>query len=428
MHEKRNSILLLGATYSTDNMGVGALTTGALQVLSSRYPNADVLFLDYGTKQSVSTSTIERKVVSVPLLNLRFSWKIFLPNNVALLLVLAMFLRLANRRLRERLIQQNLWLRNIGESDLAFAVSGGDSFSDIYGLGRFFYVSLPQLLVVALGRRLVLLPQTIGPFRTRLSRSIAAFLMRHAEIVYSRDIAGASDARGLLRLSDTDPKVRFCYDLGFVVESRKPVRLDLGQLDLSSPRGRPLVGLNVSGLLLMGGYDGRNPFQLIVDYRALILKVIEFLIVQKGADVLLVPHVFGIQAESDSVAICSIYDELKDKYQERLFCVRDHYDQSEIKYIIGLCDFFVGARMHACIAALSQCIPAVAIAYTKKFIGVLQSIGEEYLVADPRQLTIEEILSAVDTAFIERQAIKLRLEAKIRRVRKQVFSLLNDCA
>ena len=428
MDQRKPRILLLGATFSTNNMGVGTLTAGALQVLSSRYPNADVLFLDYGTEQCLSTATIEGRSLSLPLLNLRFSWKIFLPNNVALLLALATFLRFVNRQLRERLIQKNLWLRKIGEADLAVAVSGGDSFSDIYGLGRFFYVSLPQLLVLALGRRLILLPQTIGPFRTRLSRSIATSLMRHAELVYSRDVEGVCDARGLLRLSATDPKVRFSYDLGFVVEPRRPVRLDLGQLNLGTPRGRPLVGLNVSGLLLMGGYNGRNPFRLIVDYRALILKLIEFLIVQKGADVLLVPHVFGNQGESDSIATRSTYDELKDKFEERLFCVRGHYDQNEIKYIIGFCDFFIGSRMHSCIAALSQSIPSVAIAYSKKFIGVFQSIGAEHLVADPRKLTIEEILSAVDKAFIERQAIKSRLDDKIPGVRKQVLSVLTECA
>ena len=104
MDQKKPRILLLGATFSTNNMGVGTLTAGALQVLSSRYPNADVLFLDYGTEQSTSIATIEGRSLSLPLLNLRFSWKIFLPNNVALLLALATLLRFVNHRVRERLI------------------------------------------------------------------------------------------------------------------------------------------------------------------------------------------------------------------------------------------------------------------------------------------------------------------------------------
>jgi len=38
------------------------------------------------------------------------------------------------------------------------------------------------------------------------------------------------------------------------------------------------------------------------------------------------------------------------------------YGPSETKFLIGHCDFFVGARMHACIAAVSQYVPAVTLA------------------------------------------------------------------
>ena len=46
-----------------------------------------------------------------------------------------------------------------------------------------------------------------------------------------------------------------------------------------------------------------------------------------------------------------------------------------MKYLIGQCDFFVGSRMHSCIAAVSQCVPAVSIAYSDKFIGVMATLG-----------------------------------------------------
>ena len=56
-------------------------------------------------------------------------------------------------------------MKIISEVDIAVAVSGGDSFSDIYGLSRFFYVALPQLLITIMGKKLVFLPQTIGPLK-----------------------------------------------------------------------------------------------------------------------------------------------------------------------------------------------------------------------------------------------------------------------
>jgi hypothetical protein len=133
-----NNILLLGATFGTGNMGVGALTAGALTVMSRRYPDATISLLDYGREPVVSVTRVDGRTLSVPLVNLRFSWKILLANNVAALLALSLITRVAGSATRDWLLRRNRWLRTIANADAAVAVSGGDSFSDIYGLGRFF--------------------------------------------------------------------------------------------------------------------------------------------------------------------------------------------------------------------------------------------------------------------------------------------------
>ncbi|MDD5580542.1 MAG: polysaccharide pyruvyl transferase family protein [Methylobacter sp.] len=425
---KKKKIFLLGATFNTDNMGVGALAAGALTILTKKYADADIFFLDYGKESLVTKIDVAGKIISVPLVNLRFSWKIFLPNNVAYLFFMAIFIKFIGQSLGKRLINKNRWLKVISEADIAVAVSGGDSFSDIYGLSRFFYVVLPQLLITIMGKQLIFLPQTIGPLKGGLSGAIAKFLMRRAEIIYSRDIEGVREAKFLLNLIDDDTKVRFCYDMGFVVEPHRPNHIDfLGisekELALSSS---PLIGLNVSGLLLLGGYNKRNMFNLKVDYQTLIDEIIKFLIETYHVNILLVPHVFGGQEESDSYAVSAIYERIKDSYLDRLFCVSGLYDQNEIKYIIGRCDFFIGSRMHACIAALSQSIPAIAISYSRKFVGVFESIGVEYLIADPRQLTIEETLNIIGRALRERAEIKNHLQRTIPEVKEKILTLLNE--
>ena len=140
---------------------------------------------------------------------------------------------------------------------------------------------------------------------------------------------------------------------------------------------------------------------------------------------MLVPHVFGTKEhiESDSAACELIYAELKPKYQNKLYRVRGNYDQGEIKYIIGLSDFFIGSRMHACIAALSQNIPAVAIAYSKKFIGVLKTINAESSVVDPRKLEINDILAVIDRAYDDRASLHRQLEQTIPGVKETVMQL-----
>lgn len=498
-------ICLQGAAFDTGNMGVNALAVGTVRCILHSYPQAEVFFLNYEKFSTVYTLDFPDRQVAVPLVNMRFSWRFWLRNNIAYLLFLTVLMKLLPiPALRRRWIAAHDCLRHLEESDVVVAISGGDSFSDIYGARRLLYVSLPQILALWAGKRLVLLPQTLGPFNSRYSRVIARYIMKRAQVVYSRDQAGVMLATEMLKrgvrgqelgvggqvsgdwekdfrfqIQDSrytksesrtpnpesltprpesripnpesltpDPQplipnpesltpgtsVRFCYDVGFVVDAIPPSRLDVAGLSLTSnpefrvPCPGALVGLNVSGLLSMGGYSGKNMFGLKMDYRTFIDSLIGFLIEKKHADVVLIPHVLGTGGECDSPVCEKVYEALKTRHQGHLGVVRGLYNQSEIKYLIGLCDFFIGARMHACIAALSQCVPAVAIAYSDKFIGVMQTVGVGGLVADPRTMDEEQILNAIGDAYDHRADLRRQLERTIPSVKQTVLRLFEDIA
>jgi len=82
--------------------------------------------------------------------------------------------------------------------------------------------------------------------------------------------------------------------------------------------------------------------------------------------------------------------------------------------------------MHACIAAVSQGVPAVCVAYSDKFIGVMETIGIESIVADARKLDINEILRVVDSCLENRAAIRRQLEMKMPEVRSRVLQLFTE--
>lgn len=421
-------VTLLGATFETTNMGVSALTAGTINCIIHKDPEAEITLLDYGKERKTYKYRTDSKEITIQLLNMRFSKKIYLSNNIALLILLALLIKLApSRKFKARLISKNLFLNHIQQSDVVASIAGGDSFSDIYGLGRLFYAALPQMLVLLLNKRLIQLPQTIGPFKGVIARFIARYILNHSSVIYSRDYIGLKETEELLR-KDVAEKLRFCHDVGFVVSPVVPQTMDLDGLPEANEGKNDLVGLNVSGLLFMGGYTKQNMFGLKSDYKELVYELIDFLIREKKLTVLIVPHVFGYggrNSESDSIVCDNIYAELKPKYKDRLFLVRSSYNQSEIKYIIGGCDFFVGSRMHACIAALSQCIPSVGMAYSKKFKGVFQTVGVDNLVADPRMMRKEEIFKVVNDAFEERIKIKEMLQKLMPEVRREVLNIFN---
>jgi colanic acid/amylovoran biosynthesis protein len=414
-------VLLLGAGFDTGNLGVDALACGALTVIGHSHPGAKVDLLDYGREPALSRAVIGGREREIDLVNLRFSWKILLPNSVVALLVLALVARLGGPRWRAWIVSRNRWLAAVAGADAALAVSGGDSFSDIYGMGRLWYVCLPQLLVLAVGVPLTLLPQTIGPFRRATARSLARFILRRAARVNARDVAGVDDARRLIG-SDGQASVAFCPDLAFVLDARPPAH---AQATARGP-ARQLVGLNVSGLLAMGGYGGGNMFGLGADYRALTDRLVAWFIDDGDADVLLVPHVRGGGAESDVGASEAVLQRLGPRFGDRLRVARGDYTASEAKSVIGGCDFFVGARMHACIAALSQGVPAVGLAYSDKFAGVFASVGAADAIADQRRLSLDETLALVARRFGARAADGHALSERLPGVRAQVLALLGE--
>jgi colanic acid/amylovoran biosynthesis protein len=415
---------IFGAAFDTGNMGVNALAMGTLKCILQRYPDAEIFHLSYGRTGSTLELRVGGQQVCVPFVNMRFSKKFYLRNNIAMLILFALVLKVIPfQSLRRKIIDGNICLKHIAESDLIATMAGGDSFSDIYGFERLMATTLPQILIVLLGTRLVLLPQTIGPFNGWLVRVIAKYILRRAELIYSRDYQGLHDVKKLIGAAHESDKIRFCYDVGFVVDPEPPSDLSLIGPPAGVKRVRTLIGVNVSGLLSMGGLNHRNMFGLNVAYDKFIDRLVDFLIQTKGGVVLLVPHVFGSGGESDLSACERVLEALKPRYGDSIGLARDCNDVGQVKYVIGLCDFFIGSRMHACIAAASQNVPVVPMAYSDKFAGVMHTIGIEANVVDLRKMDEEEIFNVIDRAFESRAQIRQQLAHTMPQIKESVLSL-----
>ena len=421
---KTKRIAILGATLDSSNMGVGALAAGAVRCFVHAYPTAEIHFLDYAKDRSVQSLTLDGGEVKIPVINMRFSKRLFLPNNIAWMLFIALLLKIVpSKAFRNWMISQNRYLSEIDSMDLFASIAGGDSFSDIYGIERFLYVSLPQILVLLLGKKMVLLPQTFGPFRGKFARILTRYILKRADHVYSRDHQGLQDIAELLGPAFAASKFEFCYDVGFALQPAAPAGIDLEGISSMDDHAGPLVGLNVSGLLFMGGYTRNNMFGLRADYREFTRNLIHLLAEKKSATILLIPHVFGQDTESDTSACRQIHEELKNEYPGRLGLLRGQYNQHEIKYVIGKCDFLIGARMHACIAAVSQGVPAVCVAYSDKFTGVMGAMGIDSIVADARKLDQQELLTFIENSLEDRAAIRERLRQRLPELQSHVLNL-----
>ncbi|MCK4793078.1 MAG: polysaccharide pyruvyl transferase family protein [Desulfobacteraceae bacterium] len=414
----------------TGNLGLSALAEGSIKCILDRWPSAEVILLGHDTVEREHRLRLFDREVRVMTMPVRFCKNVFLPYHFCILLLNALLLKvLPWKRFRNLLSAINPYVKTLLETDLVFDITGGDSFSDIYGMRRFIIDSLRTLLVLQFGKKLIMLPQTYGPFSKPIAKALARRILNHATVVYSRDRSGVDYVKNLLNAENTDGKIRYLPDVAFVLDSHRPASTNISLLEKIKAKSKVVVGLNINGLLFHGGYTQNNMFNLKTDYRGLIHPIIDLLMKYDSTAVLLVPHVFpppSLEVESDLIACREVYEPTVGKYKNRIFLARGKYNHNESKYIIGMCDFFIGSRMHACIAALSQNIPVVGLAYSKKFRGVFETVGAEQHVVDMRQAKIEEILTTIARAFKQREATVRHLKAVIPGVQQQILNGFHD--
>ena len=412
-------VCLLGASLDVGNMGVRALAASLIKLIVDCKPKARI-FLMYGNRSSGSRELcVSGRKVKVQVVNYRWSPKARLQEHLLWILFMACLHRVIPMKYARSLIRRSApWLKTLVEADWIGDIRGGDSFSDVYGLGRFFLGSIPRIIVILMDKELVLLPQTYGPFKAKSSKRLARWIMARSSRLYSRDRSSMEVIRNSLGHRSNGNVIRFCPDVGFTLGATHPDRSRI-EPALDPIRKFTLVGLNVSGLLYMGGYTRNNMFGLRCDYKELVHELLRRFMKEPNVHLLIVPHVLG-SAENEAAACRAVWRAGSEEYGDRVHLVTGGYDQSEIKGVIGLCDFFLGSRMHACIAALSQGIPTVGLAYSRKFQGVFQSIGMAHMVLEIRQLELRELLAECIERFKEREVAAKLLKKEIPKIQAEI--------
>lgn len=283
-------------------------------------------------------------------------------------------------------------------ADIVVDIGGGDSFADIYGAKRFFTIWATKMHAIRMGKPMILSPQTIGPFDTQYARPLARWAMNRSKLVVSRDAPTTAflkemKVRDELVLEATDVAMRLPYD--------PPT--------LRDPGGKVKVGLNVSGLLMNGGYTQSNQFGLKSDHPALIRRIIGLFHGRDDVELHLVGHVQSkeIAVEDDHRANEALAKEFPGVIVSPFFT-----SPIEAKsYIAGL-DFFMGARMHATIAAFSSGVPVVPMAYSRKFAGVFGTLGYDR-IADCKHDSDDEIVARIQHGFENRDLLAEEIRAAL---------------
>ncbi len=290
--------------------------------------------------------------------------------------------------------------------------SGGDQLSGEKFVGSSF---LNLLYPILLDKPVVLFAESLGYYKRPLNRMVGKYIFKKVKLILVRE---ELSKEYLIDLGVDTSKIFVTADPAFVLPPAPRSRINeiLGVESIQSLQN-PIIGVNPSGLI---SRYFKDPAKSEDYYVQSIADAIDHLVETKGANVLLIPHVYS-KGGDDRLIIHKIMQKISNP--QKVFQITNEHSAAELKGIIGLCDIFIGSRMHATIAATSLCIPTVGIAYSHKMHGIIgKTLGLEQYIIDIGKLDKDSLISVIEDVWSNRSDIRKHLEKVIPEVKEKSLS------
>jgi polysaccharide pyruvyl transferase WcaK-like protein len=297
-------------------------------------------------------------------------------------------------------------LRFIRESELCVSV-GAERLNDNFFLALPF--SLYTLwLIKAYGKKMILFPQTIGPFYFAVSRYFTRRALLRCDYIYARDMKSLDTLKAL---KIPENKYKFIPDVALLQKTASPGRIREICREQDIPVGRgPLAGVSA----LKWSYfksKGKSDYS---HYKKVIAGTCDYLIENKDYHIVFVPTNVGIHGcrEDDINTGREILELMRNV--KRTTLINSLYTPADIKGISGLMDIFIATRMHACILSTGAFTPTVSINYQFKLYEYMKLLGLEHYTVDIEEVSFDKLKKLIDELCLNKENLRSRIKDKIK--------------
>lgn len=290
------------------------------------------------------------------------------------------------------------WLRRQLETVDAVLAVGGDNYSLDYRIPS--PIMSVDSWAMDMGRPVMLWGASVGPFEREpefvepVTRHLARMHFVAAGESMSHDyLIHKLGLRNVIRMAEPS------FMLG-----KEPV-----DLHPFWPRGEGhVLGLNVSRLI-------ERYKRMDKDVRTELAAFIRHAVKEYQLGVLLIPHADPLREDArsgDAAYMEPLLAQLAD-LGDAVRMMPNHFNAVQTKYVISYLRFFIGARAHPVISALSSGVPTVSIAYSVKACGINRDMfGNQETVLQARNLTRATLREALEHLVRHEDALRGLLEQR----------------
>ncbi|XYG87606.1 polysaccharide pyruvyl transferase family protein [Heyndrickxia coagulans] len=396
-----NKILIINA-HSSKNKGDAAIIISMIQTIkkyipnsqitiSSRYPNDDSIYSEFGCKVVEQLTRFPDK-----------KWSFF-----KRLIFLLKELNSANKFVRNLKIPKGR-SKDIFESyqdaDIVVSCGGGFLYSHPkYHIEASLIMHLAQIYFASkLGKKVIIYSQSIGPFRSTLSKKIANLVLKKVNKITIRE-----------QLSKT-----FLEEIGIknsIVVGDSAFTMQTNRNNIKEILDIDKTKFNIGVTVRQWEFPGQeNSKELYGRYIQSVADAIEYVVTKYNANVFLVPQVTGpTSIEDDRIANTHVIKRLNDEVKRSVKVLNEDYRPEELKEIYSNFNLFLGTRMHSNIFSLSSIVPTVAIAYEPKTTGIMKLLNLSRFVVDINTINSEVLIKTIDKCINDLEYYKKDLQANI---------------
>lgn len=331
------------------------------------------------------------------------------------------------------------YMEALMDCEYVIDVSGdmwGDNAEHV-GHQRFLVDCLKMKTAQILGKKTILYAVTPGPFTNPEERELAKEVFETFGLVVIREKVSKGNLERWGFSTDNvmwAPCPSFLFEANATYESCWTERIEV-----SKQAGRKVIGMTFGGFNMpCGPYDmwprPKEQYDVFV-------SLAEYIIGTLHADIVLFSHTNGFELPPDFKLINGrdfhilnqFYEILLEKesgYAQHVTLIDEPLLPCNIKQVIGQFDMLVTGRVHASVAATSQCVPTVFVEYDRnviysdKMTGFSAQLGMEEFVCTPEDL--EMLKQKVGACNSELAQVRRRLEEAVCHIKKRAEEVFEE--
>ncbi len=258
-------------------------------------------------------------------------------------------------------------------------------------------LQLHAVAVALVMRKPVLLfSQSVGPFGNWLQKFVSKIVLNRVQAIMVRETLSKEN---LKELGIRTPHIVETADAAFLFETTSVTdgRVVLEQAGV--PTASRVIGVTVRNWL---SPLGQAEYEQSMAHFAAKLSA-------QGYAVVFVPQVSSAFHNDDDALVQSRIQQLLPAAAHGVYFLSNTLSFEEVKAVFASCTYVVGTRMHSVIFALTSRVPALAIAYERKTVGIMSSFGlQEYVI--PMERVTSELL---EQKFLELDSHREEYLAKL---------------